>query len=328
MLGRMTRVCAALMFAALLFQPQARAQDYPNKPITIVVLLAAGTGMDVIVRLYAEQLSQALGKPVLVDNRPGTQGLVGIQAVKGAPADGYTLLAATSSTMAIRPSLFKQTPYDVQKDFVPISLYVKSPFILVVNPSLPIRSVPELVKFFKDNPGKHSYSSSSTGGAPHLATEFMKQKFGLDIAHVPYRNSPQSIADVAAGHVSLAFAEAGVSVPLIKDGKLRALAVSSATRLATLPEVPPFAEAAAAGDFEAVSWHVLMAPEGTPRPVIDRIHAEMKRIMNAPEMKQKTGAMGLIPVDTGPIEDARAYIKAEGEKWGGLVTQLGLAGSQ
>ena len=138
--------------------------------------------------------------------------------------------------MAIRPSLFKQTPYDVQKDFVPVSLYVKSPFILVVNPALPIRSVAELIQYFKDSPGKHSYCSSSTGGAPHLATEFMKQKFGLDIAHVPYRNSPQSIADVAAGHVSLAFAEAGASVPLIKDGKLRALAVTSSTRLATLPD--------------------------------------------------------------------------------------------
>ena len=209
----------------------AWADTYPSRSITIMPLLAAGTGLDVTVRLYAEQLSQSLGKPVVVENKPGSAGLAGIAALKAAAADGYTLIVATSAVMAIRPTLLKSAPYDAQKDFIPIALYVKSPFILVVDPKLPIRSVPELIAYVKERPGKISYSSSGVGGAPHLSAEYMKQRFGIDLAHVPYRNSPQSIADVAAGHVALAFAEAGASLPLIRDGKLRALAVTSSTRL-------------------------------------------------------------------------------------------------
>jgi len=158
--------------------------------------------------------------------------------------------------------------------------------------------------------------------------EFMKQRFGLEITHVPYRNTPQSITDIAAGHVHLGFAEVGASLPLIKDGKLRALAVSSATRLPMLPDVPPFAEAAAAPDFEAVSWHILLAPSKTPKDVVDRLHGEMKRIMAAPDIKEKITTLGLIPLDTPVVEDISRYMKAEREKWGTLVKKLGLEGSQ
>ena len=221
------RALLALAFATFTTHAPARAENYPTRSITIMPLLAAGTGLDITVRLYAEQLSQALGKPVVIENKPGSAGLVGISALKAAPADGYTLVVATSAVMAIRPALMKQTTYDPQKDFVPIALYVKSPFILIVDPKLPIHSVPELIKYVKDRPGQISFSSSGVGGAPHLSLEFMKQRFGFDAAHVPYRNSPQSIADVAAGHVAMAFAEAGASLPLIRDGKLRALAVTS-----------------------------------------------------------------------------------------------------
>ena len=212
-------------------------------------LLAAGTGLDVTVRLYAEQLSQAFGKPVVVENKPGGAGLAGVAALKAAAADGYTMIVATSAVMAIRPTLLKVVPYDPLNDFIPIALYVKSPFILVVNPALPIHSVPELIKYVKERPGQLSYSSSGVGGAPHLSAEYMKQRFDIDLAHVPYRNSPQSIADVAAGHVAMAFAEAGASLPLIRDGKLRALAVTSSTRLATVPDLPPFGEAVGYAGF-------------------------------------------------------------------------------
>ncbi len=224
-----------LMLAALGLIGAARAETFPSKSITIMPLLAAGTGLDVTVRLYAEQLSQSFGKPVIVENKPGSAGLAGIAALKAAPADGYTLIVATSAVMAIRPTLLKSAPYDAQKDFIPIALYVKSPFILVVDPKLPIHSVPELIQYVKERPGQLSYSSSGVGGAPHLSAEYMKQRFGIDLAHVPYRNSPQSIADIAAGHVAMAFAEAGASLPLIHDGKLRALAVTSSTRLPTVP---------------------------------------------------------------------------------------------
>ena len=192
----------ALALAALTLNAPARSENFPTKSITIMPLLAAGTGLDVTVRLYAEQLSQAFGKPVVVENKPGSAGLAGVATLKAATADGYTMIVATSAVMAIRPTLLKAAPYDPQKDFVPIALYVKSPFILVVNPALPIHSVPELIKYVKERPGQLSYSSSGVGGAPHLSAEYMKQRFDIDLAHVPYRNSPQSIADVAAGHVS------------------------------------------------------------------------------------------------------------------------------
>jgi len=251
-----------------------------------------------------------------------------MESVNKAAADGYTLGAATSAAMAIRPTLFKTLPYDPLKDYVPIALYVKSPFVLVVNPALPVHSVPELIKYLKERPGQLSFSSSSIGGAPHLSGEYMKQKFGVEMTHVPYRNSPQSIADVAAGHVALAFAEAGASGPLIKDGKLRALAVTSTMRLGTLPDVPPFAEAAGLPDFEAVSWHVLFARADTPREIVYRLHGDMKRIMDLPEIKGTIANLGLIPHATPSIDGIQSYIKSEIEKWGALVRSLGLAGSQ
>jgi tripartite-type tricarboxylate transporter receptor subunit TctC len=323
MLRALTR--ATVLVFALVFGASAHAQ-YPNRPITIVVSLAAGSGMDVLVRLYAEKLSQSLGKPVIVENRPGASLMLAANSVAGAPPDGHTLLVSTSSAMAINLTLFKQVTYDPDRDFIPISLYVKSPFILVVNPSVPANNVAELVAYVKQNQGKLSYSSPGAGVAQHLSMEFMKNQFGLDIAHVPYRSTPQSIQDIAGGHIAMGWAEAGASIPLIKDGKLRALAVSSATRLPLLPEVPPLAETAPG--FEAVSWHMLLAPAKTPREIVDRLHGEMKRIMTDSEIKQKIENIGLIPFDTPSIEELRAYRKSEQEKWGGLVKKLGLEGSQ
>jgi tripartite-type tricarboxylate transporter receptor subunit TctC len=319
---------AALGVWAIALALPAEADSYPSRQITIMPLLAPGTGLDITVRLYADQMAQSFGKPVVVENRPGSAGLVGIAALKAAPADGYTLMVATSAVMAIRPSLMKQVPYDAEKDFVPIALYVKSPFILVVDPKLPIHSVPELIRYVKDRPGQISFSSSGVGGAPHLSLEFMKQRFGFDAAHVPYRNSPQSIADVAAGHVAMSFAEAGASLPLIRDGKLRALAVTSSMRLPTVPELPPIGEAVGAPDFEAVSWHVLLAHAATPPDIVAKLHGEMTRIWALPGLRDKVAAVGLLPIDIDSVDGMRRYIRSENEKWGALVRQLGLQGSQ
>ena len=230
--------------------------------------------------------------------------------------------------MAINPVLYKQVSYNVEKDFAPISLYVKSPFVLVVDPALPVKTVSDLIKYVKESGKPLTYSSPGAGVAQHLSMEFMKQRFGLEITHVPYRNTGQSITDIAAGHVNMGFAEAGASVPLIKDGKLRALAVSSATRLPVLPDVPPFAQAANAADWEAVSWHVLLAPAATPPGVIARLHPEMKRIMASTDMAKRVSDLGLIPFDTPSVEGVRTYIKSEQEKWGALVRKLGLEGTQ
>src|SRR5262245_34813979 len=207
----MTALAATLLGAAV------QAQDYPSKPVTITLVLAAGTGLDVVARTWGEQLAQSLGRPVIFDNRPGANGIVAVNALKNLPADGHALLVATSAALALNRTTFKQLPYESAKDFVPVSLYLKSPFILIVHPSLPVRSVPELVKYAKARPGQLSYSSTGAGGAPRLATELLAQSFGLELIHVPYKNSPQSIVDVAAGHVQLAFAEAGASQRLIQD---------------------------------------------------------------------------------------------------------------
>ena len=323
----LTRGALALLGLLALAPNQAQAQAYPSRTVTIVVPLAAGSGMDTLVRLYAEKLAERLGKPVVVENKPGAALMLAASMVAAAPPDGYTLVVSTSSAMAINPVLYKKVNYDHVKDFVPVSFYVKSPFILVVNPSLPVKSVPELIKLAKESPTPLSYSSPGAGVAQHLSIEYMKQRFGVNMTHVPYRNTPQSIQDIAAGHVQLGFAEAGASLPLIRDGKLRALAVSATTRLPTLPDVPPFAEAANAPDFEAVSWHMLYAPAATPKPIVERLHKEMQQIMSDPEMQKKAAAIGLLPLNPPSIEETQKYLAAEREKWGSLVRKLNLQGS-
>jgi tripartite-type tricarboxylate transporter receptor subunit TctC len=324
------RLAFVAAFAAIAICPceRASAQTYPTKPITLVVPLAAGTGMDTIARLYADQLAQSLGKPVIVENRPGASMMLATASVAAAPADGYTLLIATSGTFAINPVLYKKINYDPDKDFTPIALYVKSPFVLIVNPALPIHSVPDFIKLAKESATPLTYSTPGVGLMQHLSMEFTKQKFGVDLTHVPYRNTPQSITDIAAGHVSVGFAEAGASVPLIRDGKLRALAVSSSSRLAALPDIPPFAEAAGAPEYEVVSWHVLLAPAATPTEIVEKLRQEMKRIMASPDMSKRISELGLIPIETPTVDGIRDYIKSEQEKWGSLVRKLGLEGSQ
>jgi tripartite-type tricarboxylate transporter receptor subunit TctC len=331
---KLSRSCAhiyafgALALVLVSLPAPLQAQDYPTKPITIVVPLAPGSGMDSLVRLYADKLQQSLGKPVIVENKPGAALMLAATAVATAPPDGYTLLVSTSSAMAINLVLYKKVNYDAVKDFVPVSFYVKSPFILVVNPDLPAKTVPELIQLAKVSATPLNFSSPGAGSAQHLSVEYMKQHFGVNMVHVPYRNTPQSITDIVAAHVQLGFAEAGASLPLIREGKLRALAVSASTRLPTLPDVAPFAEAANAPGFEAVSWHMLFAPAGTPKPIVDRLHAEMKKIMSDPEMKEKASTIGLLPIDPPSIADTVKYLAAEREKWGKLVKDLGLEGSQ
>ena len=320
----MRRLAALLAVASM----GAAAQSYPTKQVSIIVPLAPGTGMDVVARSYGEKLAQRLGRPFIIENKPGAAQLVGVNALLAAPADGHTLLVATSGPMAINPTVFKKLPYDWQKDFIPLSLYLKSPFVLVVNPQLPVKNALEFIAYAKERPGKLSYSSANISSAPHLAGEMLNMRFGLSILNIPYKDTPQSIADVASGTVQMAFAEAGASQSLIKDGRIRALAVSSQQRLATLPDVPPLSEAANAPDFEAVSWHVLFARAGTPKPIVDRLHNEMKAVMAEPDVQQRLRGLGLIPFDSPPIEGIQKYIVSEEAKWGGLVKKLGLQGSQ
>lgn len=318
-------LCVVLL--GLLASAPARAEVYPSRTITIVVSLAAGSGMDVITRLYAEKLSEAFGKPVIVENKPGAATTLAANHVANAPPDGYTLVVLTSIALSINPTLFKQLNYDPQ-DFTPISLYVKSPFVLVIDPSLSAKTLSEFVELAKKANPPLNYASIGAGSVQHMSMEFAKKRLGFDATHVPYRSTPQSVTDLMGGHVAASFLEAGLSIPLIKEGKLRALAVSSAQRLPLLPDVPPFAEASGAADYEGVSWHMLLVPSKTPQPIIDRLHTEMKRVMEAPEMRAKIAALGLIPNNSPSIEDMRSYIQSERLKWGAMVKQLGLEGSQ
>jgi len=223
--------------------------------------------------------------------------------------------------------LFKHLGYDPQ-DLTPISLYAKSPFILVIDPSLPAKTFSEFVELAKKANPPLNYASIGAGSVQHMSMEFAKKRLGFDATHVPYRSTPQSVTDLMGGHVAASFLEAGLSIPLIKEGKLRALAVSSAQRLPLLPDVPPFAEASGAADYEGVSWHMLLVPSKTPQPIIDRLHAEMDHIMKDPAMREQIAALGLIPYDSPSTEDMRSYIQSERLKWGGMVKQLGLEGSQ
>ena len=308
--------------------PAQAQQGYPSRNISLIVSIGAGTGMDVLARLYAEKLAGGAGPAVVVENKPGAATMLAATQVAQSPPDGHTMVVLTSSALAINQALYKQINYSPESDFTPISLYVKSPLILVVNPSLPPKTAPEFIAYAKQANPPLSYVSVGAGGFQHISMEFAKQRFGFQANHVPYRNTGQSVADLIAGHVQTGFVEAGASIPAIKDGKLRALAVSSSTRLPLLPEVPPFSEAAGAPDFEAVSWHALMVPSKTPKEIVDRLHAEMQKIMSDPEMKKRAADIGLIPIDSPSIDGINDYIKAERVKWGTLVDKIGLKGTQ
>jgi len=292
----------AIVLAVAGLPAGAHAQSYPSKPITIIVSLAAGTGMDTLVRLYGEKLSQALGQAVVIDNRPGSAGVIAGEAIAKGPADGYTLAVATSAVMAIRPTLFKTRPFDPLTDFVPISLYVKSPFVFIVDPALPVHRVPEFIEYAKERPGKLSYSSSGTGGAPHLTMEGLKQKFGFDIAHVPYRNSPQSIADVAAGHVNAAIAEAGASRSLIKDGKLVFLLRAEEAPIPDIPDVPSIFDYAKTDEQRQLMQFVFSStefgrpyvlPPGVPADRVEIVRQGMAAAVRDPQLVAEAAGMKL-----------------------------------
>ena len=318
--------CAAAVMALGSAVTTAATQTYPSRPVTILVSLAAGTGMDTIVRMYGQKLSQKFGQPVVIENRPGAAGLATVETLLNAPSDGHTIGVTTGSAFAIRPTLFKKLSYRAA-DLAPLSVYLKSPFLLVVNPSLPVKSAKELVAYIKERPGKLTYSSPSVGGLPHLVGEYLKLRFGLDMTHVPYRNSPQAIADVAAGHVPLTVAELGASLPLIRDGKLRALAVTSTSRVGPLPDVPTVAEATGLADFEMVSWHVLFSRADLPQELKDRWQSEMTVLMKSPEVAAVITKLGLLPQSFANNEETRKYVDGEIEKWSKLVTSIGLAAS-
>jgi tripartite-type tricarboxylate transporter receptor subunit TctC len=313
---------------AALAQHPTQAETYPSRTITIVVPLGAGGAMDTMARTIADRLSKRMGQPVIVENKPGGGMVIGAREVAKADPDGYTFMIAPSGAFAINPTMYKALPYTPEKDFVPVSLYARIPFVLVVNPSFPAKTVKELVQYAKDNPGKVTYAASTLGGVIHLAGVIFNHDAGVKMTMVPYKQGgPAAFNDVVAGHVNVTFADPLLAPNMIKAGKVRALGVSSTTRMPTLPDVPTVAEAGVPG-YEAISWHLMVAPAKTPKPIVDKVHAEMKAIMAAPDVQKLMHTIGLVPVDSPSVAEMEKFVASENSRWGKIVTEAGIAHSK
>ncbi len=309
--------------AVLALAPVAHAQDYPSKPIKILVGFAPGGGTDVTTRVLAPRLSERLGQTVIVENRPGAAGNIATEAAVRAAPDGYTLLMGTIAALAVNPSLYGNLPFDPQKDLTPISLAVSLPNIIVTHPSLPVKTLPELIAHSKAKPGTLNYSTSGSGSAGHLAGELFKQLTQTDFAHIPYKGGAPAMTDLVAGQVNMSFAAATGAIPQIKAGKINALAVTTLKRSATLPDVPTVEEAAGLKGYESNNWYGLVGPANLPRPIVEKLHAAMVATLNEPEIKAKLLAQGLDASPSPTPEAFGAYIKKETETWSKVVKSTG-----
>ena len=299
----------------------AQSPPYPTRPIRLVVPFPAGGTTDILARSVAQKLTEAWGQPVVVDNRPGAAGNIGAELVAKSPADGYTLLMGTVGTHAINASLYAKMPYDHVKDFVPVILVAGVPNVLVVNPAVPANSVQELIVYAKANPGKLNFASSGSGTSIHLAGELFKVSAGVQMTHIPYKGSSPALQDLIGGQVQLMFDNLPSALPQIKGGKLRALAVTSSTRAAVLPDVPTVAESGLPG-FEASSWFGVLAPAGTPPAIVTRINAEVAKWLASPEARDKLLSQGANAVGGTP-EDFARHIQVETAKWAKVVKESG-----
>ncbi len=316
---------AVLAAVVVLAAVPADAQNYPIKPVTLVMPYPPGGGTDFIGRTLTQGLERRLGQPFVLEYRPGAGSAIAATYTSRAPADGYTLLYATSTTMAINVSVHKRLNYDPTKDLAPIAMIAVSPFILVVNASLPIKTVPDLVAFAKTKPGALTYASNGPGGAAHLFAELLKSMLGIEMTHVPYKGNAPALNDVVAGHVSLMLVDQSASVQLVRDGKLRVLGITTAARAPMAPDIPPLAEVGVPG-YDAASWHMIVAPGATPRPILQRLNAELKAIVSDPATANELNRRGFAPVASESPEALAAFVKSEIARWGKVVQQAGAAG--
>ena len=297
----------------LALAPGAGAQSYPVKPIRLIVPYTPGGDTDIIARLIAPKLSEALGQQVVVDNRPGAGSLIGTEAMLRAPADGYTLAMGTISSLAVLPVTKSNVPYDPVKDIAPIVLVTTVPYVLVIHPSVPARSVADLVKLAKSRPGKLSYGTPGIATGIHLTTEYFGVVTGIKLVHVPYKGSAPAMIDLVAGNISSMFSTFSTTGQYLKSGRLRALAVASGERAKDFPEVPTMSESDYRG-FEASTWHGVVARSGTPRPLITRLNAEIVRIANGDDVRSAL-LTGGFDIAAGPAEDFERFVRSEIDKW-------------
>jgi tripartite-type tricarboxylate transporter receptor subunit TctC len=297
------------------------AQAYPTKPVRIVVPWTAGGTADTLARIVAQRLGESFGQQVLADNRPGASGQIGTELVAKATPDGHTLLLATTAPNSTAPSLYSKLSYDPMKDFAPVSLIAFTFYVLSVNPAVPVKTIPELVKLAKARPGELNFSSPGNGTPNHLSGEMLKTMAGIRMQHIPFKGSAQAIADVIGGQIPLNFENIAVVLPHIKAGKVRALGVTSAQRSPYLPEVPAIAEAGYPG-FEAVGWFGLMAPAATPRDVLARLNAETVRLLGSPEVSARIQGLGA-QVKPSTTAEFEAFNRAQIVKWAKVIEASG-----
>jgi len=319
---------ALLMGVSSLAQAQTSpAQDYPNRAVTLVVPYPAGGGLDALARMLGQKLAERLGKPVVIENRTGAGTVIGAASVAKAAPDGYTIMLGTSTPFAITATLNKSLPYDPAKDFAPIALVSNAPFLLLVHPSQPVHSVADLIALAKAKPGQLSYGSAGPGSPQNLSFELLKTLTGINIVHVPYRGDGPALTDLVAGHIPTMFGEPTPILPLLKDGKVRALGVSSASRLPIAPDVPTIAEAGVPG-FDLTSWQMIVAPAGTPQEIVDKLHVEMKKVLELPEVKAEFARTARITVDYPSVDDLQRFMRSEIVRLGKVVEHAGIARSQ
>ena len=309
----------AACMMAILSMP-AHAQEYPTKAIQFIVPYAAGGGADIVARIVGQKLSASLGQPVVVENRPGAGGNIGAAIAAKAAPDGHTLVMATN-THAINASLFSKIPYDLVKDFAPITLISSTPLVLVVHPSLPVRSVKEFVGLARSRPGQLNYSSSGNGGSGHLSGQIFISMTKINLVHVPHKGAPEAITGLLSGEVQLSFPTMSSVLPIVKSGKLRALGMTALNRVAAAPDVPTLSEAGVPG-FVVDNWTGVLAPAQTRREIIFRLHAELLKVLAMADVKERFGSQGVTPVSNTPDEFA-AYIKSELELWRKAVRESG-----
>ena len=301
----------------------AAAQNYPNKPIRLIVGYSAGGGTDVIARIVGLRLSEVLGQPIVVDNRPAAAGSAAAGLVARSPADGYTLFVAATSTLAVNPSLYKNLPYDTAKDFTPVAQIVSMPNLLVVTPSLPAASVAELIALAKAERGKLTYASGGVGSSNHFTAELFNYMAGVKMTHIPYKGGGPAMVDVASGQVAIFFSTIASAMPQVKSGRLRALGVTSARRSQSLPEVQTIAEGGLPG-YESTIWYGALLPAHAPKDIVVRLNAEIVKILKTAEIRQKFLALGADTVITTP-EQFTQYIRTEIIKWDKVVKDAGIS---
>jgi tripartite-type tricarboxylate transporter receptor subunit TctC len=316
---------AAAAAAAPALSRTAFALDYPTRPVSIIVPFTPAGGTDILARLVGRGLEQRLGQTFPVTNRPGAGTQIGANELAHAEPDGYTLMVAPSTTMAVNVTLYKKLTYDPRTDFTPLGLLARLPFVLVVNPSVPAHSVTELIAYAKSKPGELSYGSGGVGAAHHLCGALLCSMTGITMTHVPYKGSVPALTDVVTGSIPLMFCDFAPALGMINSGKVRALGVTTPQRVAVAPEIPPIAEAGVPG-FEVTPWQMILTRAGVPDAIVDRLNAEVKGIMTAGDTPQQLVKMGMVPTDIGTPAELKRFVESEIERWAKIVRIAGVAG--